>query len=312
MAGHNLSPPQTFQDHIKELRRRFMWSVLAFMAGGIAGYIVHKQLIVFLNKPLHQALYYTSPAGSFNFVMRISMVTGVATALPVIIYNLASFIRPAYPKQLSKKTVRLITLLSVTLALVGALFAFLLVVPMSLHFFQSYSVDQLKPLIAADDYLGFIINCLVSFVIIFQTPLLVMFIDRIKPISPKKLLHYEKFVIVGSLVLALILPFTYDPLTQFLLAIPIVLLYNLSIIFVAIIHRKNQEKNRALKHKHNRQPIDTDSASQPALIRPNIIPVKPSSPLARTSPAKPMTKRAQSIDGLSRLAKKPSSNDHKD
>lgn len=307
MVDHFANPPQTFYDHIREVRKRLTWSALAFLIGATAGYLVHKPLIAFLKKPLNQSLYFTSPAGSFNFVMKICFLVGIAVALPVIIYNIVAFVQPAFPKQLTRKIVRRISLLSVLLALVGAAFAFLVVVPMSLKFFMGFAVDGLQPLISAEDYLKFVINCLISFVIIFQTPLIILFIDRIKPLPPKTMLKYEKFVIVGSLALALVLPFTYDPLTQFLLAIPIIALYNLSIVLLMFTHRKRRTKQKP--HVARTPPFTLDIPHIP-LSEPLLAPepvaaaeVAPqphisSPPLHRQRPNAQRSYKRRSIDGI--------------
>lgn len=259
MVDNVLSPPQTFYNHLSEIRKRLAWSALFFIIGSSVGYLARDYLITLLKKPLNESLYYTTPAGSFNFVMKISVMVGLSVALPIFVYNLVAFVRPAFTEQLTKKTVKTISFLSVFLAILGAIFAFFLVVPMSLSFFQGFSEGDLKPLIAADNYLTFVINCIISFVLIFQTPLIVLFIDRIKPIPPKKLFKYERHVIVGSLVLALILPFTYDPLTQFLIAIPIIVLYNLAIILVWLIHRKTNNKLNIAKISNQKNTVHNNS-----------------------------------------------------
>jgi sec-independent protein translocase protein TatC len=317
VVGNIASPPQTFYDHIQELRKRLTWSVLAFLIGCTAGYLAHRRLVVFLTKPLHESLYFTSPAGSFNFIMKISFLVGLAFALPIIVYNITAFIHPAFPKQLTKKVIRRITLLSFTLAIAGAAFGFFVVIPMSLHFFLGFATDGLKPLISANDYLTFVINSLISFVLIFQTPLIVLFIDRIKPMPPKKLLKWEKFVIVGSLGLAVILPFTYDPLTQFLLAIPIVILYNLSIVLILIAHHRTQKAKRKQATHKVLQPVHTHAEPKPKpeiekpIVHHKPVPVLQSTPVtvARVRVTEPTytsrtiietPRRTRSMDGLSR------------
>lgn len=228
----------TLHEHIHELRRRLFWSVLVFLAGGTIGYVVHKPLIALLRRPLHETLYYTSPAGGFNFVMKICMMVGLALAVPVLVYNLIEFVRPAFGADMHKRQAHAMAALSFVLALSGIIFGFFVVVPMSLKFFHGFSGNGIQSLLSATDYLEFVTNHLITFIIIFQLPLILLFIDRIKPLPPKTLLKYDKHIIIGAAAISLILPFTYDPVSQFLVGLPIVVLYNLTIILVFFRHRK--------------------------------------------------------------------------
>ena len=88
-------------------------------------------------------------------------------------------------------------------------------------------------------------NNLVIFALVFQIPLVILFIDRIKPLTPRGLLRYQRHIIVGAFVLALILPFTYDPISQFVVAIPIVVLYYLSVILVWRASRRRRHNLHA-------------------------------------------------------------------
>lgn len=248
----------TLVDHLHELRSRLFAPAAAFLIGGTLGYIWHGLIIGILRRPFHQTLYYGTPAGNFNFIMKICFICGLALALPVAVYSVVRFIQPALPNILVKRTVRRMTLLSALLALSGMLFAFFVMVPMSLHFFGGFKVNGIAPLISADSYLTFVTNCLLSFMLIFQIPLVMTFVDRIRPIPPGKLLHNEKYVIVGALAVALVLPFTYDPLTQFIVAVPIIALYNLSIVLIVMAHRSRRK----------RQPILAPVVS----VQPKVIP----------------------------------------
>ena len=228
---------RTFSDHLRELRLRLFVSFLFFVAGGVLTYCLNVPILQAIQQSLRQTLYYTTPAGAFNLAMKISFIGGVVFVLPAIIYNAASFVQPALTRRFTKAELRLMTMLTLALAAAGAAFAYYLVVPMSLNFFQKFDVKGFQSLISATEYVNFVVNCVLIFVIMFQLPLLLLFIDRVKPLPPKKLWGFEKFVVVGSLVIALVLPFTYDPLTQFLIALPIIVLYNISICLIMLSHR---------------------------------------------------------------------------
>lgn len=238
--------PLTVYDHIRELRMRILSSLFALLISGLMIYAFYGQILTFLCSPLGSPLYYNNPAGSFSFVMKICFTGALIVAIPVIIYNIIMFVRPAFLEYLPKKRVYKISLASTILATSGAAFAFFCVLPGTLAFFKGFQVEGLKALISADNYLNFITNIIIMFVLVFQIPLIILFIDLIKPITPARLFKNEKWIILGSLIFALIAPFTYDLLTSLLITAPIIILYNLSIFAVLYRHAKIQkEKHRA-------------------------------------------------------------------
>jgi len=235
LVGHS-RPATKLYDHIRELKMRLLVSFVALVVAGCIVYLFYEPILVLLRSPLGAPLYYNSPAGSFALIMKICFMGALIITIPVIIYNLIMFIRSAFEQALPLKRIYLTTGLSTALAIAGAIFAFTVILPGSLRFFADFQVDGLNALISADNYLGFVTNIIIMFIVVFQVPLLIIFIDSIKPLSPNKLLGMEKWVILGSLVVALLAPFTYDLVTSLLIALPIVVLYNLSIVIVVAKH----------------------------------------------------------------------------
>lgn len=222
----------TFAQHVAELRRRLGLVAVCLIVFGAVGYASRSALIVALQKPLKLPLYYTSPGGGFNFIMQVVLLVGLFFSIPIIVYQLIRFIEPALDKVIKKATVLKVVAMSFTLATLGILFAYFMILPLSLRFFVGYSSDILKPLITADQYMSFILSVLITFVLIFQIPLIILFINHIKPLKPSTLLKHQKLIVVGALGLAIVLPFTYSPIEQFILAAPIILLYYTSILLV--------------------------------------------------------------------------------
>lgn len=288
MDGQVIEGELTFSGHIHELRRRLTWPALILIIGGFVGYGFHNEIIRFLQAPLHQTLYYNTPAGGFNFIMKVCFLLGVTLAIPVLIYNIISFIEPAVEKKITRKIISFVTVLSLTLGLAGAAFAYFIVLPVSLKFFGDVNINNVKPLIAADDYLNFALTCIVSFILLFQIPLLVLFINHIKPMSPRKLLKYEKYVIVGSLAIALVLPFTYDPLTQFLIALPIIVLYNLSVVMVWFANRSLRKEARL--NKNAVQTVENVEAVVPEqpILPPAPVVIEPMAPVTQVQKPTPI------------------------
>lgn len=226
----------TLGDHLRELQLRFLACGGVLTVAGVVVFQFYTQILAFLTAPLGEHLYYTSPAGGFTFVMKICMAGALIITVPFIFFNAIMFIRPAFKDILSLKKVAFVTTTSTVLALSGAAFAYYCILPGSLIFFKGFRVSGLSALISADSYLSFLTSMIITFILIFQIPLIIGFIDTIKPLSPRKLLKLEKYVVIGSLVIALLAPFTYDFVTSILIAVPIIVLYNLSIGLVMLQH----------------------------------------------------------------------------
>lgn len=230
-----------FYEHISELRNRLIVSFAVFAVGASVGYALHDRIIQFINRSIDQPLYYQTPAGNFTYIMKVSVLTGLFVALPVLVYNLLRFIEPALGKHIKKRQLSSVAIISSCLAILGCIFAMEVVIPLSLHFFGGFKIEGVNALISADSYLTYVLNALISFMVLFQIPLVMLFINFVKPIPPKRLFKFEKYVIVGSLVIALLLPFTYDPVTQFVIAIPLVFLYNFSILLIWIANKSRKK-----------------------------------------------------------------------
>lgn len=240
------SPPKTkLLDHVRELQMRLIVSAIALLITGIGVYAFYEPLLALLRSPLNAPLYYSSPAGSFAFVMKICFMGALVITIPVIVYNLIMFVRPVFEEIIPRQRVYITTIISSGLAVAGAAFGFIFIIPGSLHFFAGFQVSGLNALISADSYLNFVTNVIITFVLVFQLPLLIAFFDTVKPLPPKKLLGMEKWVILGSLVIALLVPFAFDLTTSLLIAAPIVVLYNIGVGIVAMQHVNLARKVRA-------------------------------------------------------------------
>ncbi len=296
----HLHEPTTVNDHIRELLMRLLVSAVAMGIAGTVVFLLYAPILAFLGSPLGAPLYYNNPAGSFNFIMKICFTGALIVAIPVLVFNLIMFIRPAFEKELSMKRILVTTGLSTILAISGAVFAFYCILPGTLKFFSDFQVSGLKALISADSYLSFVTNLIAMFVLLFQIPLIIVFIDHIKPLRPITLIKKGKWVVIGSLIVTIIQPFTYDLVTSLLIALPIIALYYLSIVMVVMQHVREKHKEFKAVHAVIAKPatisIPEFGLNEPAyenlldelsdLEKPTPIPVhvqKPIAPLAISS-----------------------------
>lgn len=235
---------QPFIEHIYELRRRLLLC-LAFVAlGSGLGYYLNDSLARLIQQPLGEKLYFTTPTGGFNFIFILCVSFGMLVALPFIIYQTLAFLRPVLPKD--HHLLHLwYAVCSFVLAMCGVAFAYFISLPAALHFLTSIGNSaNIQSLMATDSYFRFALTYLIGFAVLFQIPLLLIIINRISPLKPGKLLKAQRYVILGSFIVAAILTPTPDPFNQTLMAGPTILLFQLSIIIIWIRNMK-RPKTRA-------------------------------------------------------------------
>jgi len=222
----------TFLEHLYELRRRLFWVVATVICASAAAYPFLTNILGFLTAPLGgQRLYYLTPIGGLNFSIKICIYVGATVAVPVMIYQLYRYLQPLMNERLRRSAVFYIGLSSL-LAAGGMLFAYFVSLPAALHFLTGMQLKNIQALLTADSYLTFVSTYLLGAALLFQIPIILSIINTIKPLKPRKLLGYQRYLIVGAFIVAAIVSPTPDIINQTLLATPIILMYNLGVLLV--------------------------------------------------------------------------------
>jgi sec-independent protein translocase protein TatC len=279
------------------------WIVLALILAGSASYLIQDQIMRVLMHPLGgQRLVYLTPIGGFNFIFKVSLYFGLGVILPVIIYHLYRFLEPLMPVK-RKRSVVFYILASFLLAVGGACFAYFGSLPAALHFLTGFSIQNVTAMLTVDSYLNFIITYVLGFAALFQIPLILMIINTIRPIPPKQLMGFQRFVVLAAFILAAIISPTPDVTNQAILAVPIILMYQIGVLLVWLQNRTKrsrqvQPSSAPAKMANQPTPINRPLAhpiaSQPAPATPRPInrtrPVMDiASPRIRTTrPARPV------------------------
>lgn len=237
--GSFLSGAMPFLDHLEELRRRILKAMLAVVIlSGVAFYFA-EPLMLFLIRPLGDVkLHVTEVSGSFYAFIKVALIFGLAGSLPVIFYQLWMFISPGLYKRERAMVLPLIAL-SVVLFLIGSGFCYLLVLPFALDFLIGFGGDILSPIITVSSYLSFAGMLLLSFGFGFELPIAAYFLGKMGIVSSRALARGRRYAIVIILIAAAILTPTPDVFTQCLLAGPLYLLYEVSIVVVRASGRRN-------------------------------------------------------------------------
>jgi sec-independent protein translocase protein TatC len=244
--AHDGPKKAPFIEHIYELRKRLFYIVLAIAIGGGAAYSVQMHILNVLLKPAgNQEFIYTSPGGGFTFLFNLCLYAGILFAIPVIVWQLLRYLQPL----MNKGAMRFIAWGSVVsgfLAVVGIVFGYYVGLPAAMHFLlnQFSGSTQVEALIAIQSYLSFVTMYLVGTALLFQVPLVMALINRIKPLNPKGLMKFQRFFIVIAFVLGAIISPSPNIQDQAMLSVPMVLMYQLGIVIVWIMNRKMRKAQK--------------------------------------------------------------------
>jgi len=228
--------------HLEELRRRFIICIVTVLACSIFSYFYSDKILAFLKRPFPHSLVFISPQEPFVITLKIALFGGIIIALPMIIYQAWQFVSLALKKE-EKRYLLFYGPFSLLLFLSGASFAYFVTIPVGLRFLLSFGVSSLEPMISISRYLSFITVMILTFGIVFELPLVSLFLVRIGIISPQFLAKNRKVAIIAIFVLAALLTPSIDAFTQILLAVPLLLLYELSIwLAKMVVVERGEEK----------------------------------------------------------------------
>lgn len=228
-----------FVEHLQELRSCFFRFFLFFLVGSVIGFMIRDRILLVLLKPLSQTLYYTSPSGGISLAFGLSIFFGFIISIPTLLVQILRFVEPAIPHK-TRLPIFLLMILSCGLMMMGMVFAYYISLPTALLFLGEFSFDQVKSLISTNEYFSFVTKYLLGVGVLFELPLIVMFINKMKPLKVGQLMKFQREVIAGSFVIAAVVTPTPDVLNQAIMAIPIIILYEISILIIWIINKSRK------------------------------------------------------------------------
>jgi sec-independent protein translocase protein TatC len=223
-------------DHLQELRVRLITIILAVAVGSTVCYFYAAELVHLITAPAGK-LYYMNPAEAFFSYLKVSVFAGFLVALPVVLYQLWAFIVPALTTK-ERLASAILVPASVILFFVGLTFSYFLVLPAGIKFFMGFATADLQPLFSLGEYLSFVISFLLPFGFIFELPLVILVLAKLGIISSAFLSTKRKVVLVMSFVIGAVISPTPDIFSQTMVAVPMIVMYEISIFIVKYILRK--------------------------------------------------------------------------
>ena len=234
-------------EHLEELRRVIIVSLVATTVLAVVAYFFSDRILAFLLDPLtklgHRVIF-TGVTEAFFVKIKVSFFAGFMAALPVILWQIWSFVMPALRKH-EKVYFTLSVLVSFICFWGGVVFGFFGVYRYGIMFLLRFAGPSLLPMLTIDKYISFTITFLLPFGIIFEMPLVAFFLAKLELISYKLLARNRRYAFLAIIVIAAVITPTPDMITCLLVSGPLYFLYEVSIWIVRLVERGIARRKRA-------------------------------------------------------------------
>ncbi len=239
---HSNSGEMSFLEHLEEFRWRILYLLIGVILGTIVSWIfidfLIDQVLLIPAKKAEINLQNLRPFGQLFLYFQVAVIGGLILTIPNVFYQIWKFISPAL-KGNEKKYVSAIVFFSSLCFISGIVFAYFVMLPLTLAFAGKFGTTAIENNFAIDEYFSIIISVMLAAGVIFELPMLSFFLSKIGILTPSFMRKFRRHSIVGILIVAAVLTPGTDPLAQVLLAIPLVLLYEIS-IFVSKFSQKKE------------------------------------------------------------------------
>jgi sec-independent protein translocase protein TatC len=230
--------------HLQELRKRLILSFIAVGVGFVFCYAFADSIFNVLASPLIKvmpaggSLIFTSVAEAFFTYMKVAFIAGLILTSPFVLYQIWAFVAPGLYQKEKKYVVPFVLGGSLFFAL-GVLFGYFIAIPIGFKFLLSYATDFIKPMPSMKEYLSFSIKFLLAFGLVFEFPVVLVLLARIGVIDAKMLARRRKYAILLIFIFAAAVTPSPDLVSQVLMALPLIGLYELSILLSKIFWKKS-------------------------------------------------------------------------
>ncbi len=240
--------PMTILEHLQELRTRLIWCVIGLVVGVVISTIFTHQLLEFLIQPAKDRapeahIVSNKVLGNFTTYFKVSLLGGLIIAMPVFVYQALMFVLPGLTPQEKKWVLPIVFGIFVCFA-IGVAFAYYVTLPPAMSFLLNFNKDTAENFITITDYIDFTTRMLFWIGVTFETPIFILALASFGVITGRKLLSWWRYVIVLAFLIAAIVTPTPDPLTQTLVAVPMLGLYGIGVVLAFLFGRDRRRPPR--------------------------------------------------------------------
>lgn len=239
-----------FLDHLEELRWRIIKILTAVVIASVACYIFSDTLFVWLRYPLGKAvpdgsvdLNFLRVAEGFTVRIKLSFLGGIFVSIPISIYQIWAFVMPGlYEREI--KIILPLVFISSILFLIGAAMCFIWVLPFTISFLLKIAPQDVKPVLTINEYLTFVMWTTLAYGLVFQTPIIALFLGKMGLINARLLGKGRRYAIVAVAVISAVVT-PPDVFSMAMMGLPLYLLYEASIIILRIIGKSGRKPELA-------------------------------------------------------------------
>lgn len=238
MMNNDNNEGLTLVEHLSELRKRVLFSFISFIIASLIGYNFSERIAKdIIGRAPDMDFIYISPSELMLSYIRIALFIGIILASPIIITQIWLFISPGLSRK-ERRYVRVSILLGGGFFIVGALFSYEIVLPFIFKFFAGFQTEDIKATISFANYLNFIIRIVLAFGLVFELPIIMYLLSKFSLVSPEFFIRNRKYMVLVIFIVAAILT-PPDVISQSMLAIPMVILYQIGIFLARIGYNKD-------------------------------------------------------------------------
>jgi sec-independent protein translocase protein TatC len=247
--------------HLRELRKRLILSFIAVGTGFLLCYALADTLFNILAFPLLKVmptggtLIFTSVAEAFFTYMKVAFIAGLILASPFVLYQIWAFVAPGLYRNEKRYVFPFVFLGSFFFAL-GIVFGYFVAIPIGFKFLLGYATDFIKPMPSMKEYLSFSIKFLLAFGLVFEFPVILLLLSKIGVVDAQKLARQRKYAILLIFIFAAVMT-PPDLISQVLMALPLMGLYELSIILSKFFGKKSMPISSEGDIKKEQAPVST-------------------------------------------------------
>jgi sec-independent protein translocase protein TatC len=247
-------PAMSFLEHLEELRRRIIYSLIAVAVGFFACWAFAEKIYSVMQKPIITALHangmseklvYLNPTEPFNLYLKVAFMAGLFVTSPFVLYQVWMFISPGLYRH-ERRYVTPFMFSTVGLFVAGGVFGYKIVYPQALNFLISYG-KQFQPMITIGEYTDLFLTIIIGMGAIFELPILVFFLSIMGIVTAGWMWRNFRYSVLVIFIIAAIVTPTTDILNMCIFAAPMIALYALSIAIAYLVHPKQR---RARREKH--------------------------------------------------------------